>query len=111
MPKDGALARLQESVMKTPTIDRGSQRRLAQRLLAGAVLATFLAAPHFAAAQTDIANSPISSASTTTVPPNVMFILDASGSMNSEFMPDQMDGYADKTSYANHLCNTIYYNP
>jgi type IV pilus assembly protein PilY1 len=97
--------------MKTPHFHRGTQTRLAQRLLAAAVLATLLAAPPFAAAQTDIANSPISSASTTTVPPNVMFILDASGSMNSEYMPDQMDGYAGKTSYANHLCNTIYYNP
>lgn len=97
--------------MKTPDILRETQPRLAQRLLAGAVLATFLAAPQLAAAQTDIANSPISSASTTTVPPNVMFILDASGSMNSDYMPDTMDGYSGKTSYANHLCNTIYYNP
>jgi len=45
------------------------------------------------------------------VPPNVMFILDASGSMDSEFSPDEMSSYDDKASYASHLCNEIYYNP
>ncbi len=110
MQKDGAIARLQESDMtKTLTIPR---RTPGQRLLASAVLGALLAtSPLAGAAPTDIANSPISSASTTTVPPNVMFILDASGSMNSEYMPDQMDGASSRTSYANHLCNTIYYNP
>jgi type IV pilus assembly protein PilY1 len=97
--------------MKNPYIDRGTRRELAQRLLASATLAAFIATPLQAIAQTDIANSPISSASTTTVPPNVMFILDASGSMNSEFSPDEMGNYDDKASYASHLCNQIYYNP
>lgn len=98
--------------MKTPDILRATQPRLAQRLLAAAVLATFLAAPPPAAAQlTDIANSPISSASTTTVPPNVMLILDNSGSMNMESLPDEMDDFRGRTSFTNHLCNTIYYNP
>ena len=63
------------------------------------------------AALTDISNAPISSAATTTVPPNVLFILDASGSMDGEFMPDEMGSYTGKASYASHLCNTIYYNP
>jgi type IV pilus assembly protein PilY1 len=98
--------------MKTPSTQRKTKRRTAQRALAIAVAAAHIATPQYAAAaQTDIANSPISSASTTTVPPNVMFILDASGSMNSEYMPDEMGSYSGKTSYANNLCNTIYYNP
>jgi type IV pilus assembly protein PilY1 len=97
--------------MNTPTTPRKTKRLLARRLLAGALAGLQIAAPQYVSAATDIANSPISSASTTTVPPNVMFILDASGSMDSEYMPDEMDGYSGKTSYANHLCNTIYYNP
>jgi type IV pilus assembly protein PilY1 len=97
--------------MKNPSIDRGTRRQLAQRLIVSAALAACFATPHVASAQTDIANSPISSAATTTVPPNVLFTLDASGSMNSEFLPDAMANYDDKVSFNSSLCNTIYYNP
>lgn len=88
---------------------RGS---LVRRLIAGATLATFIAAPPSAlAAITDISNSPISSAATTTIPPNILFILDGSGSMDSEYMPDSASGYAGNIGGKNRLCNTIYYNP
>jgi type IV pilus assembly protein PilY1 len=98
--------------MKSLPIARGARRQLAKRLIAAATLATFIATPPYAvAALTDISNAPISSAASTTVPPNVLFILDASGSMNSEFMPDEMGSYDGKASYASHRCNTIYYNP
>jgi len=103
--------RLQETVMNDQSIHRGSKRLLTRRLLATALAAGQLGATQSAVAQTDIANSPISSASVTTVPPNVMFILDASGSMDSEYSPDAMGSYAGKASYASHLCNQIYYNP
>jgi type IV pilus assembly protein PilY1 len=97
--------------MKTTSIDRGTRRPLAQRLLGSALVAACFAAPPALAQLTDIANAPISSAATTTIPPNVMFILDASGSMDGEFSPDEMGSYDDKASYASHLCNQIYYNP
>ena len=98
--------------MKDLPINRIIRRGLARRLIAGLTLFTFVATPHYAmAALTDISNAPISSAATTTVPPNVLFILDASGSMDGEFMPDEMGSYTGKASYASHLCNTIYYNP
>jgi type IV pilus assembly protein PilY1 len=97
--------------MKSLPFDRNAQRGLAKRLIAGAVLVAGVATPPFAAALTDISNAPIASAATTAVPPNVLFILDASGSMDSEFMPDQMGSYDGKASYASPLCNTIYYNP
>ena len=98
--------------MKDLPINRTMRRGLARRLLAGATLFGFVAAPQYAmAALTDISNAPISSAATTTVPPNVLFILDASGSMDSEHMPDEMASYPTRVSYANHLCNTIAYNP
>ncbi len=88
---------------------RGS---LVRRLIAGATLATFVAAPPSAlAALTDISNSPISSSATTTIPPNILFILDGSGSMDSDYMPDSASGYAGDIGGKNRLCNTIYYNP
>ena len=42
------------------------------------------------AALTDIANAPLANGSSI-VKPNVMFLLDASGSMNWDFMPDSVD--------------------
>jgi type IV pilus assembly protein PilY1 len=100
--------------MTKPSIDRGTQQPLARRLIASALLAAFFATPPQAIAQlADIANSPISSAATTTVPPNVMFILDNSGSMGWEYMPDNVDNDYNnrRVGGMSHLCNTIYYNP
>ncbi|MFL9709568.1 pilus assembly protein [Methylobacillus sp. Pita1] len=45
------------------------------------------------AAVTDISSNPLSTASGTVVRPNVMFVLDDSGSMNFNFMPDYV-GYS-----------------
>jgi len=88
---------------------RGS---LARRLVACATLATFVATPSSAlAALTDIANAPISSSATTVIPPNILFILDGSGSMDSDYMPDFASSYKGDTGGKSHLCNTIYYNP
>ena len=42
------------------------------------------------AAETDISNSPLSSATTAEVKPNILFTLDDSGSMNWRFMPEAM---------------------
>ncbi|RLJ63587.1 PilC/PilY family type IV pilus protein [Sulfurisoma sediminicola] len=56
-------------------------------------------------------DTPLASGTTASVKPNVMFILDDSGSMNDEFMPDGVSGNTDKAGYRNHLCNTMYFNP
>lgn len=46
------------------------------------------------------------------VPPNVLFILDDSGSMGSRFMPDSIaTTQGVDVSRSSHLHNTIYYNP
>lgn len=73
--------------------------------------------PGFAAhaATTDIANAPMASASSTVVKPNIMFILDDSGSMDDRFTPDDAgnfkrssnEEYGARTSQ----CNGLYYNP
>ncbi len=44
------------------------------------------------AAQTDIAPAPLAQSSTAVVKPNIMFILDDSGSMDRDYMPDSVPG-------------------
>jgi len=92
--------------------NQGARGSLVRRLIAGATLATFVATPPSAlAALTDIANAPIASSATTVIPPNILFILDGSGSMDSDYMPDSASGYSGDVGGKSHLCNTIYYNP
>jgi type IV pilus assembly protein PilY1 len=90
----------------------GARGRLFRRAVAGATLLTFLATPPYAMASlTDIANAPLASSSTAQIPPNVMFILDNSGSMESTYMPDSAQGYDGSVGGKSYLCNTIYFNP
>ena len=63
------------------------------------------------AAVTDIANSPMASSGNTSVKPNVLFILDDSGSMGWEYLPDSVRNNNDKLCYRNHNYNGVYYNP
>ncbi len=63
------------------------------------------------AASTDLAGAPLSSGSAVQVKPNVVFILDASGSMGSEYLPDSVDNDAGKVGFVNFQCNLSYYNP
>ena len=80
---------------------------------------------------TDVATTPLTYSLATQVKPNVMFILDDSGSMASRFMPEAVnDNNVDKSRCSNSSCsstttkglegnppwyayqfNTIYYNP
>ena len=104
-------------------------RRLLNCALACAVLAFASAAQ---AQATDIANTPLTYSLATQVKPNVMFILDDSGSMAYRFMPEAInDANIDKSRCNNtssscstttngiegnppwyaYQVNTIYYNP
>jgi type IV pilus assembly protein PilY1 len=72
---------------------------------------------------TDISTVPLGSSSTALVKPNILFVLDDSGSMSWSHMPDALfddppsgdplgwTGLTDKVGYRNYLCNTVYYNP
>ncbi len=72
---------------------------------------------------TDISTMPLGSSSTALVKPNILFVLDDSGSMSWSYMPDAIfdsppksdplgwTGLTNKVGYRNHLCNTVYYNP
>lgn len=62
------------------------------------------------AAATDIANSPMASSGNTSVKPNIMFILDDSGSMNSEYLPDSVRTNDSNFCYRNSYYNGVYYN-
>lgn len=64
-------------------------RRLAWRALAAGALALGLLAPGGAqASSVDISSDPLTNATASVVKPNLMFILDDSGSMDWDFMPD-----------------------
>ena len=67
------------------------------------------------AALTDISTDPLntySAPSSTDIKPNLMYILDNSGSMGFDYMPDTVDDW-DSTAYGRYSaqCNGVYYNP
>jgi len=63
------------------------------------------------AGSTDLADVPLANATTASILPNIAFILDDSGSMDDENMPN--DDGANKSSYCWkwHGYNSLYYNP
>ncbi|MFC5521478.1 PilC/PilY family type IV pilus protein [Polaromonas jejuensis] len=65
------------------------------------------------AATTDVATGPIftNATATTEVKPNVMFVLDDSGSMDWDFMPDDANNFSGKYGFPSSQCNGVYYNP
>lgn len=91
------------------------------------LLATLAGAAALASAQaavTDIATAPLITSSPQEVKPNLMFILDDSGSMQWTYMPDQARNFDvqggtdldDGTGvalygYRSYQCNGVYYNP
>jgi type IV pilus assembly protein PilY1 len=79
------------------------------RFFAWLTLASFFSA-NVHSATVDIASVPLVSMSTKLVRPNVLFILDDSTSMNSEYMPDSASDDT-KACYYNFGYNKIYYNP
>lgn len=63
-----------------------------------------------AAAITDIASEPVTTLSTVRAKPNLMFILDDSGSMDSAYMPDDMYD-SGKYGFYSSQCNGTAYDP
>lgn len=62
------------------------------------------------AAQTDLAQSPLETSSPAVVKPNILFVLDDSGSMDSDYLPDWANSSNAALRY-NSRYNSIYYNP
>lgn len=62
----------------------------------------------------DLATVPLANSPTITIQPNLLFVLDDSGSMAWDFMPDYVDdnsAYKSPPLYDNSAFNTVTYNP
>ena len=76
------------------------------------VLAVVLVLPSSASAATvNLATSPLATSTTSTVKPNLLFVLDDSGSMSWTFMPDAANNFHGNVGYQSSQCNGVYYNP
>jgi type IV pilus assembly protein PilY1 len=76
------------------------------------VLSSMISTPVLSA-QTDISSSPITSTNGAEVKPNIMLLVDASGSMGWGHMPDEMESAVGIGSigYKAAQCNVVYYDP
>ncbi len=86
-------------------------RRLGARGVAAVLAMTLASISH--GAQTDIAATPIASTTAALVKPNIMLLMDASGSMARTHMPDEVETLMGPTSvgYKSSQCNRLYYDP
>ena len=69
-----------------------------------------------AAALTDLTSTPIAGSTTVQTKPNIMLLMDTSGSMGWTHMPDEVEGPANfngpyRVGYKSAQCNVLYYNP
>jgi type IV pilus assembly protein PilY1 len=97
------------------TMKLDSKNRAIWRFLLppAALIAAGLALPLPTLAQTvELATSPMTTSTTTVVKPNMMFVLDDSGSMAWDYMPDTAKDF-NGMEYGFHTsqCNGVYYNP
>ena len=69
-----------------------------------------------AAGLTDLTSSPIAGTTTVQTKPNIMLLMDTSGSMGWTHMPDEVEGPVNyngqvRVGYKSAQCNVLYYNP
>lgn len=102
----------------------GKPRRRPHAVRDGLLMMAGLSSLAAAAATADISNEPLTSSSTASIRPNLMFMLDASGSMDYDYAPDYVGAYkysdsllspllpsATKLCFADAAINPIFYNP
>jgi type IV pilus assembly protein PilY1 len=63
------------------------------------------------AASVELANAPLVTSTSTTVKPNILFVLDNSGSMTWTAMPDAVHDFRGDYGYLSSQCNSVYYDP
>ena len=63
------------------------------------------------AAPITLATAPLATSTTSTIKPNVLFVLDDSGSMGWDYMPDSVNNNDSLSCYRNNSYNGVYYNP
>ncbi|HSC63021.1 MAG TPA: PilC/PilY family type IV pilus protein [Caldimonas sp.] len=86
-------------------------RRLGARGVAALLAMALTSISH--GGQTDIAATPLASTTAALVKPNIMLLMDASGSMARTHMPDEVETLMGATSvgYKSSQCNSLYYDP
>lgn len=93
----------------TPVLDRKPQR---QAICCAVMVCAFLVglfAPVVEAASTDLSNQPLATLPAVQAKPNLLFVLDDSGSMDNDYMPDQMT--SGRYGYSSAQCNGVAYDP
>jgi len=78
---------------------------------AAAALALASVALNASAAVTDVSATPLITEAPNAVKPNIMFVLDDSGSMDRDYMPDDAGFSSDKYGRYASQCNGLAYNP
>lgn len=63
------------------------------------------------AASLDLSDYPIWSGVVSSVKPNLLLLIDTSGSMDEKYMPEVINSATSKAGYYNYQCNTLAYNP
>lgn len=82
------------------------------RRTASAALGLAMATPTLVqAAATDISQNPLLTAKGTPVKPNLMFILDDSGSMSSNYLPEDANMVRSRYAERSSQCNGLAFNP
>lgn len=95
--------------MRLPCISLSFQREM-KFLCIALGLSALILITGVQAASTDIADEPLITMSDVAAKPNIMFILDNSGSMGSACMPDE-SCYSSRYAYWSSQCNGVAYNP
>ncbi len=105
--------------MNSPTQNKSTAtaRAWGRVLRTGTALVGIVATFATLGAQTDVSQLPLITSAPQIVKPNLMFILDDSGSMAWSHMPDDAEDFGQNSSgtkkwgYASSQCNGVYYNP
>ena len=92
------------------------ENKQACRLFAAILSAALAMPPPSQAGSVALATSPLATSSTVTVKPNLLFVLDDSGSMTWTYMPDDANNFRGSSAtreygYLSSQCNGVYYNP
>ncbi|RIX80567.1 pilus assembly protein [Acidovorax cavernicola] len=94
-----------------PVLDRKYQRQAicCAVMVCALLLGSF--APVIEAAPTDLSNQPLATLPAVQAKPNLLFVLDDSGSMDNDYMPDEMSNGNGRYGYRSAQCNGVAYDP
>ena len=97
-----------QTTLRKPPFHRCRSLALAAVLCVGAAVS-----PPLHAGKTDISDTPLASVRSAKVKPNIMLLMDTSGSMGWTHMPDEVERVVgiDSVGYKSSQCNTLYFNP